>query len=291
MPLLHAIITGVATGSVYGLAALGMNLQYGAARVLNLAYGDLMVAAALLTHLLYQAWGLSPILAMLALLPAAFLLHLMLYRHCFGPLGRRGGKRRPSEASVILLSFGLSFVVGGLLLATFGAQLYSYSYLLVPLELAGAVVPANRVVAFVLASVLVAVVHGLLNATRLGTAVRAAAMDPDEAPLVGIDVPRMATLAFAIGGAFCMAGGAALSMTQPVNVPMGVVFTLKALVVVVLGGVGNTLGTVVAGFLLGSVEAVVSQFVSPSLTLVATYGLFSAALLTSRTGLFRGITR
>jgi branched-chain amino acid transport system permease protein len=283
--VLDALVTGLVYGGVYALLALGLTLQYGVARILNLAYGDFLIAAALLTTLLFQRYQLSPLVAFLLLAPLSFLIHLLVYHLVFVPLERRSGSWRAMEASSILLAFGLSFVVSGTMLAIFGGKLFSYSYLLVPVKLLGSVVPANRLLAFVLALAFGSLAYLLLVRTRIGTAIRAIAVDPDGAPLAGIDVRRWAGLTFAFGGIICSASGVLISMFQTFNVPMGITFTLKALVVVILGGVGNALGALVAGLILGVTESFVARFVSPGLTLAAVYALFILAVLTLRTGI------
>jgi len=280
--LLDALVTGLVYGGVYALLALGLTLQYGVARILNLAYGDFLIAAAVFATLLYQHYQLSPLVSLVLVAPISFLVHLLVYHLVFE---RRSGSWRAMEASSILLAFGLSFVVSGAMLAIFGGKLFSYSYLLVPVHILGSVVPANRLLAFVLALVFGGIAYLLLVRTRIGTAIRAIAVDPDGAPLAGIDVRRWAGITFAFGGIICAAGGVLISMFQTFNVPMGVSFTLKALVVVIMGGVGNAVGALVAGLILGVTESFVARYVSPGLTLAAVYGLFVLAVLTMRTGI------
>ncbi|MCS7256191.1 MAG: branched-chain amino acid ABC transporter permease [Thermomicrobium sp.] len=283
--LLDALVTGLVYGGVYALLALGLTLQYGVARILNLAYGDFLIAAAVFATLLYQHYQLSPLISLALVAPISFLVHLLVYHLVFVQLERRSGSWRAMEASSILLAFGLSFVVSGAMLAVFGGKLFSYSYLLVPVQILGSVVPANRLLAFVLALLFGGIAYLLLVRTRIGTAIRAIAVDPDGAPLAGIDVRRWAGITFAFGGIICAAGGVLISMFQTFNVPMGVSFTLKALVVVIMGGVGNAVGALVAGLILGVTESFVARYVSPGLTLAAVYGLFVLAVLTMRTGI------
>ncbi|MDW8060276.1 MAG: branched-chain amino acid ABC transporter permease [Thermomicrobium sp.] len=283
--LLDALVTGLVYGGVYALLALGLTLQYGVARILNLAYGDFLIAAAVFATLLYQRYQVSPLVSLALVAPLSFLVHLLVYHLVFVQLERRSGSWRAMEASSILLAFGLSFVVSGAMLAVFGGKLFSYSYLLVPVRILGSVVPANRLLAFVLALVFGGLAYLLLVRTRIGTAIRAIAVDPDGAPLAGIDVRRWAGLTFAFGGVICAAGGVLISMFQTFNVPMGVAFTLKALVVVIMGGAGNAVGALLAGLILGVTESFVARYVSPGLTLAAVYALFVLAVLTMRTGI------
>ena len=126
----------------------------------------------------------------------------------------------------------------------------------------------------------------MLTRTRSGTAMRAVAVDPIAAQLVAIDVGRASAFAFALGGAMVAAGGVLISMFLTFNASMGVVFTMKALIVVIMGGIGNLIGALAAGLLLGLAETLVARLVDPGLTLAVNYALFLAILLWRPTGLF-----
>jgi branched-chain amino acid transport system permease protein len=108
---------------------------------------------------------------------------------------------------------------------------------------------------------------------------------------VGIDVVKAARFAFAIGGALAAAGGVVISMYQTFTATSGVVFTMKALIVIIMGGVGNVAGALSAGIILGLVETFVATYVDPGLTLAATYGIFLIVLLCRPSGLFGRATR
>ena len=144
---------------------------------------------------------------------------------------------------------------------------------------------ANRLLALLLAVVIGLGLYLGLTRTRIGTAVRAVAVDPVAAQLVAIDVRTASALAFALGGALVAAAGVLVSMFLTFNANLGVVFTLKALVVVIMGGVGNLLGALIAGLILGLVENYVAVFVDPGLTLAATYAIFLLVLLVRPQGL------
>jgi branched-chain amino acid transport system permease protein len=277
---------GLILGGMYALVATGLNLQYGVARIMNLAYGEVLVAAAFGSYLVVTAAALSPLLGLVLIVPAGFGASWLVYRVLLVPLVRRAKTREALEVDSILATFGLLFVVQGLAFVLFGGQYYSYSYLSVPVTIAGSTVPANRLLAFAVAAVLAIGIYAALMRTRTGTAIRAVAVDPNAARLVGIDVQRIAGFAFALGGALCAAGGVLVSMFLTFNAAMGVAFTMKALVVVIMGGVGNLMGALVAGLLLGLVETSVARLVDPGLTLAATFGLFLTVLLVKPTGLF-----
>jgi branched-chain amino acid transport system permease protein len=286
MLLFDILLPGLVLGGMYAVIALGLTLQYGVARILNLSYGESLVAAAFGALSLYAGAGVSPLLALLLAVPIAFAVNWLLYRVVLLPAVRRSRDPGGAEIDSILLTFGLLFVIQGVMLVAFGGQYYSYSYLSVPVVVLGSTLALNRLVALAFALVIAVAVYVALTRTRLGTAVRAVAVEPTAARLVGIDVPAVAGLVFAFGGALVAAGGVLVSMFLTFNASMGVVFTMKALVVVVMGGVGNVMGALAAGLLLGIVETAVARLVDPGLTLAATYAIFLAVLLIRPAGLF-----
>jgi branched-chain amino acid transport system permease protein len=286
MLLFDILLPGLVLGGMYALIALGLTLQYGVARIMNLSYGESLVAAAFGTLSLYSGLQLSPLLALLLAIPAAALLNWLLYRLLLQRLIRRSKDAGAQEVDSILVTFGVLFVIQGVMLVAFGGQYYSYSYLSIPVNVLGSTLAVNRLVALAFAALIGTGVYLALTRTRLGTAVRAVAVDANAAQLVGIDVSQLAGLAFAFGGGLVAAGGVLVSMFLTFNASMGVVFTMKALVVVIMGGVGNVMGALVAGLLLGVVETAVARLVDPGLTLAATFAMFLAVLLIRPTGLF-----
>ena len=173
----------------------------------------------------------------------------------------------------------------------FGGQYFSYSYLSIPVSVLGSALAVNRLVALGFAAAIGIGIYLALTRTRAGTAIRAVAVDPVAAQLVAIDVRRASAFAYALGGALVATGGVLISMFLTFHASMGVEFTMKALIVVIMGGVGNMLGALVAGLLLGVGETAVARLLDPGLTLAATYVLFLAVLLVRPTGLFGRSTR
>ncbi len=286
MLLIDILISGLILGGMYALVAMGLTLQYGVARILNLAYGEVLVGAAFAAYVLFTGFSVNPILGLLLVLPVAFVANWLIYRVMLTPLVNRSKTRAALEVDSILATFGLLFVLQGVAFVIFGGQYYSYSYLSVPVTIMDSTVSANRLLALGFAAVLAIALYLALTRTRAGTAIRAVAADPASAPLVAIDVRRVAGFAFALGGAMCAAGGVLTSMFLTFNAAMGVVFTMKALIVVIMGGVGNLMGALFAGLLLGLIETVVARLVDPGLTLAANFALFLAVLLVRPSGLF-----
>jgi branched-chain amino acid transport system permease protein len=270
LALLDALIAGLVLGGMYALVALGLNLQYGVARILNLAYGEILVGAAVLAWAAYTTRGIVPLVALVAL----------------EPLVKRSRTRGALETDSLLATFGLLFVVQGVMLVAVGGGYLTYSYLAVPVDLLGSRVAANRLLALGCALGLGVALYLLLTRTRVGTAIRGLAVDPTAALLVGIDVRKLAGWTFALGTVLAAMAGVLVSMFLTMSATMGVVFTMKALIVVIMGGVGNLAGGVVAALLLGLAESLVATFVDPALTLAANYALFIAVLLIRPAGLF-----
>jgi len=286
-----AVTSGLVLGGMYALIAMGLTLQYGVARIMNLAHGELMIAAAFAAFWLFTSAAVNPLVGLLLVVPAAFAISWAIYRLLLIPLVARAPNRDALEVDSILATFGMLFVIQGVMLVMFGGAYYSYSFLAFPVTIAGATVAANRLLALAFAAVIGVALYLYLTRTRLGTAVRAVAVDPQSAPLVAIDVRATAALAFAFGGALVAAGGVLVSMFLTFNANIGVVFTMKALIVVIMGGVGNLLGCLVAGLILGLAETFVATFVDPGLTLATTYAIFLIILLVRPQGLFGTASR
>ncbi len=283
---LDILLSGLVLGGMYALIALGLTLQYGIARIMNLSYGEFLVAAAFGALFLFTGMAINPILGLLLIVPASFAANWLLYRIVLTPLVKRAKNQGMLEVDSILGTFGVLFVIQGLMQVVFGGALQSYSYLSVPVHILGTTLAANRILALVFALIVGGVLYVLLTRTRYGTALRAIAVNPVAAQLSGIDIAAASGLAFAAGGAIVGAGGVLISMFLTFSAASGVIFTMKALIVVIMGGVGNMMGALVAGLLLGIAETAVARLVDPGLTIAVTYALFLGALLWRPTGLF-----
>jgi branched-chain amino acid transport system permease protein len=190
------------------------------------------------------------------------------------------------EVDTILATFGMSFAFVGIMLLAFGGGYFTYSYLAEPFPIFGSPFGLNRVVASLIAAVICGLLYVWIHGTRTGMAIRAVAVDPAAAGLVAIDVPRMSALSFALGGAVTAAGGIVLSTFLTMDASVGVVFTMKALIIVIMGGVGDVRGTIIASLILGLAETAVATLVDPGMTLAAAYLLFVLVLLFRPQGLF-----
>jgi branched-chain amino acid transport system permease protein len=286
MPAIEVVLGGMILGGLYALVAIGFNLQFGMARIVNLAYGEFLMGAAFAAFWMFTLASINPLLGMLASVPVTFGANWLVYRVLMMPLVRRARTRQELEGETILATFGLLFVLRGLATLAFSADNRYYDYLGQPLQIFGFTFAANRVLAFAMACVFTAAILLVLNRTRFGTALRALAIDPVGAELVGIDVRALSGIAFAGGGALVAVAGTLVSTFLTFNPAIGIEFTMKALVVVIMGGIGNIGGSLVAGLLLGIAEALCSYYVDSGLTLAVAYALFLIVLVVRPRGLF-----
>jgi branched-chain amino acid transport system permease protein len=286
MFLLDVLLNGAVLGGMYALIALGLNLQYGVARIMNLSYGEFLMLAAFMSFWLFTSYSVDPLLGLAVSVPLIFLANWLIYQIFLVPLVRRARSRDALEADTILLTFGLLFVVQGGAMLEWGAQYRGYSFLAVPVHIGAFTFALNRLVAFAAACIIGFLAFAVLRFTRIGTAMRALAVDPDSAQLVAIDVRRYSALAFASGGAMVAAAGTLISMFLSFNPTIGITFTLKALIVMVMGGIGNMAGSLLAGVILGVAEALGAYLVDPGLTLAINYAIFLLVVLLRPNGLF-----
>jgi branched-chain amino acid transport system permease protein len=285
--VLEVVLGGLILGGMYGLVALGLNIQYGVSRILNLAYGEFLIGGAFIAFFAVMGgWHLNPFVSLLASAPIAFVLSWLVYRLLMLPLVRRAPDQDALDADVVLVTFGLFFVMQGLALVNWSGDLRGYSFLAVGVDIFGATVALNRLVACLGACAIALVLFLVLRHTRVGSALRAMTIDPVAAELMGVDVRRYSALAFAAGGALAATAGMLVSTFVSFTATSGVDYTLKALIVVIMAGVGRVTGTLAAGLLLGVVEQVGGYLIDPALTLAINFGLFTLILLLRPTGLF-----
>ena len=283
---LELVATGLITGGIYAVVAIGLNLQYGLMRILNIAHGEFLMLGAYFTWLAATVLKVNPLVFLPVVALALFLLGLGVYRLCFRRIARTAPNVDVIEARSLLVSFGLMFLVQNLAYLAWGADLRGYSFLDEPVEIGGARFTANRLVVFGFAVVASLALLGVLRFTLVGKAVRAMMQSPTGAQLVGIDTAVLHPIVFGVGLALAGVAGALLSMVYEISPAMGEPYTVTALIVIVLGGLGSTIGALVGGFLLGVVEAFGMHFTSPSLKMLLSYGVFIAVLLARPKGLF-----
>jgi branched-chain amino acid transport system permease protein len=281
---LNVVIAGLLLGGLYSLIAMGLSLQYGVARVANFSHGEFIMLGGMITWTLYTAFGVNPLLCLAVCGPLTFILGLILHRTVFRRLFMSSASPAVFESNSVLASFALLFIIQNIASIGWGTQIRQYSYLRVPVALGGAVFGANRLVTLGFAIAIGLAFYLFVTRTRMGKAIRASAQDAATAGLMGVNIDMVLGLCFALGAAMAGMAGMLISMSYPVHVVMGQEYTIIAMIVVVLGGLGSIPGSFIGGFLLGLVGSVVTYF-DPGLALVAYYFIFILLLLVKPTGL------
>jgi len=271
-------------GGIYALIAMGLSLQYGVARVLNIAYGEFIMLGAFATYSLYTVFGISPLVSLIICGPALFIIGFLIHRTLFQYLRGKSESIDIFEGNSLLASFGLLFIIQNVALLIWRADIRKYSYLASPVDLFGAIFAANRLVALLFAVVLSLAFYIFLTRTRLGKAIRAAAGEPAMAQMMGVNINRVLAICFGLGALMAGFAGPLISMMYEVQPVMGLQYTIIAIIVVVLGGLGSITGSLIGGFILGLIGSIVTYF-DPGLSLVAYYVIFILLLLVKPTGI------
>jgi branched-chain amino acid transport system permease protein len=282
--IIEIVISGLLVGGLYALIAMGLSLQYGVARVLNVAHGEFIMLGAMSTWALYMAFHINPLLSLAVCGPVALAVGYALHRTVFTRVLVSSASPGVFESNSLLASFGLLFILQNIALIAWGADTRAYSYLAVPVDVAGVLFGANRLLTLGSALVIGVAFYIFLARTRVGKAIRAAAQDPTTAALMGVNINRVLALCFGLGAALAAIAGMLISMCYPVTAVMGIHYTVIAMIVVVLGGLGSIPGSFIGGFILGLIGSIVSYF-EPALTLAAYYLIFALLLLVKPTGI------
>jgi branched-chain amino acid transport system permease protein len=283
---IELIASGLITGGIYALVALGLNLQYGLMRILNIAHGEFLMVGAYLTWLMQVSFGWHP----LVMVPISFALLAALGVAIHWLTFRRLTATSPNldifEARGLMVAFGLMFLVQNAVTWGFGGDLRGYDFLTDPVRFGGAQFAGNKLLVFALAILFAGALIVLLRMTLYGKGVRALMQSPVGAQLVGIDTKKLHPVMFGIGLGLSGVAGCLLSMAYTINPSMGEPYTVTALIVITLGGFGSMGGALAGGLLLGVVEAIGMHYTNPSLKALLSYAVFIGVLLLRPKGLF-----
>lgn len=281
--LLQLTVNGALGGAMYGVAAVGLSLIFGTMRLIFLAQGAMIILAAYFVRALFYGLGIDPFLALPIVIAVGAGVGWLIYQGLF----RRAAAMEDRNVS-LLIAVGLMFLVQNLMTVVWGGNTAAVvtSYTATGIEMFGIRMSFTRSMGFLIALVGTALVVLFLRKTLVGKAVRAASEDITAATLMGISPHRVNAIAFAIGIALAGAAGVAVATTFPFNPFAGFVFSLKALVALALGGIGNVAGALAGGIILGLIEAYVQYFVSGGWTNAFAYGVFLLVLMLKPEGLF-----
>ncbi|MEY4302233.1 MAG: hypothetical protein RJB06_640 [Pseudomonadota bacterium] len=283
---IELIFSGLITGGIYALVALGLNLQYGLMRILNIAHGEFLMLGAYLTWMVQTSFGISPLL----MIPVSFVmlmgLGLVIHWLCFRRLTATSPNIDIFEARGLMVAFGLMFLIQNLVSSIWGGELRGYDYMADPVFMGGAQFAGNKLLVFAMALIFSLGLMVLLRKTLLGKGVRALMQSQVGAQLVGINTRTLHPLMFGIGLGLSGLAGCLLSMAYTISPAMGEPYTVTALIVITLGGFGSMGGALAGGLLLGVIEAFGMHFTNPSLKALLSYVVFIGVLLFRPKGLF-----
>ena len=280
--VLSSVLNGLTMGAVYTLIALGLTLIYGVLHIINFAHGAALMMALFAVYGLNQFFGLDPYDSIAIVVPAMFVFGYTLQRFVI----ERASHER--DENILLVTLGVSIVMENLALILFHSDTRSIDsgYTLSTVTILGCVLARAKVIAFVGAMVVSALLVVLIQKTDLGRAIRAVAKEKQGARLMGINVEHVYAMSFGIGMASLGAAAAFLLPSFYVNPTVGNGFVLVAFTIVVLGGMGSFLGAWVGGLLVGVVESVGGLFLGDSLGQAGIFLIFIVVLLFRPQGLF-----
>jgi len=277
-----AVINGILMGGIYTLVASGLTLIYGVLHIINFAHGSMLMVAMFGVFYLVTKLGVDPYLSLIVTMPSMFVMGYVLYKYFIGKLSY--GK----DENILLITLGLSIVIENLALMFFSgdSQTISMSYSDKMFEVGPLLIGLPKVISFVAAMVMCALLSIFITRTDTGRAIRAVAKERMGARLVGIDVDKVFAISFGLGMATL---GAAASLLMPifyVSPTTGHVFVMVAFTVVVLGGMGSFLGAVVGGLIVGLTESFGGLYLGESLGQIGISLIFILILLFRPSGLF-----
>lgn len=277
----QAVLTGLIVGGIYSLIAMGLTLIFGVLDIVNFAHGAFLAVALFLTYYVVHNLGLNPYVALPVAIVVLFALGALAQLTVLNPT-----MGRPLE-SQLLLTLGISLLlINGLLLA-FGGDPLSVA---LPgdhgVDIGGAVANQSRIIAFAGALLLAAALYFLLSRTSLGRAIRAVAASRQGAGLVGIDVRRIYIITFGLGTACAGAAGVLIAPFTTIAPNAGDQFNILAFVVVVMGGLGNVMGALVSGIIVGLVEQLGGVILTGQSPLLGVFLVFILILFIRPQGIF-----
>jgi branched-chain amino acid transport system permease protein len=278
---LQAMLSGILVGGVYALIGVGLTIIFGVMRVINFAHGDLLMLGMYATWIVFTQLGWDPYVSIVLTAPVLFLWGAFLQR----VFVNRVLNALPQNQILLTIGLGLIMSNGIMLAFTSDYRILTTSYSSSSFFLGDVSVSRPLLYSFLVTAAITAALAWFLMRTDTGQAIRATAQDRDAAQLMGINVRRMSVLAFGLGSALAGVAGALLSPTYYIFPQVGGAFTLKAFVIVVLGGMGSIVGATLGGVIIGVTESLSAIYIASGLKELVVYVLFLALLLFKPSGL------
>ena len=282
--LLSVLIEGLGTGGLYAVVALGLSLVAGVMRLLNLAHGEFLVGSVYLIMTLMAFAGLDPFLAMVGALPVVFIAAYVIQRALLQDLMAH------SAEAVLVGTFGISIAAQAIFQIAFGSNAVAITSLLglTGVKILGHTTRWVSVVAITLALGLTAATHFLLTRSTFGWSLRAAAEDSMAAQSLGVDVRHVFALCFGLGAVLTSFGAIVVGIGFSIEPSSGMLWLMRGVAVVVIGGMGSVWGTLLAGCMVGLVEEASVVIVGSEYRDIVVFGLLVLVLVLRPNGLFTG---
>lgn len=283
---LQQVVNGLTLGSIYCLVASGLTLIYGVMDIPNFAHGNLFMLGAYVTLAAVVFRGLSYFTGIIIAAAILALVGVAVERAVFHPL------RTAPHLNMLIAAVGLMLFLEGFALSVWGPE---YWRLPTPfgnvIRLAGLQLTLQRLLVIVIAASLIVLLHLFLKRTLIGATIEAMSQDREGAFLVGVNADSVSMLTFAIGSGLAAVAGALAGPVHLVYPAMGGLVTLKAFVIIVLGGMGSLPGAIVGGYVLGLAESLGGTYISMDYKDVLAFGLLVLIMTVRPTGLFSAETR
>ena len=278
--LAASLTDGLLLGFVYGVAAMGLTLIWGVMSVINLAHGPVIALGMFGTYLLFTHLGVNPYLAMVPVAGGGLIVGLVIYIIAVHRV------INAPHLSSLLATFAVNMIIIGIGTAVFSTSPQNIDYSLGSVEVGFLTFPASRLVGAFGAILVTACLYLFLYFTRPGKAIRAVANNRMASELMGIPSSRVLALSFGLGTMMAAVAGGLIATFFPFTILSGGPYELKSFVICVLGGLGNPLGALVGGLILGGLEGLIPTFMPVSWVPVVEFGLFVLVLLVRPSGLF-----
>lgn len=284
--LTQNLIYGVLIGALYGLAAVGLSMVFGVTKLLNVAHGELLMLGGYASFWVFKLLGVDPFLSIPITILFLLIIGFILYHLIFKRIVTYEVENKIRNS--LLVGFGLSIVLQNitLLLWTADHRSIKTSYSGIAWSILGVRLPVVRLASLAITLVAVLALHFFLRKTYTGKAIRATVENWEAASLMGINIHKVYLLSFVIGCALAGVAGTLVTLGFSIDPSMGLEWTLKSLVVMVLGGLGNMLGTFVGGIILGVTESATGFFIGGNYRQIAGLVLFILILVFRPQGLF-----
>ena len=277
--LIPSLVDGLLLGFVYGIAAMGLSLIWGVMNVINLAHGPIIALGMFGIYLAFSILGLNPYLALVLVAIAGLILGILIYYVAVNRV------IDAPHLSTLLATFSVNMIIIGIGTAIFTVSPYNVDFSLGAIDLGPVRILWTRAAAALAAVIVTGLLYLFLFRTRTGKNIRAVANNRTAAELMGIPSSRVLALSFGIGTMLAAIAGGLIATFFPFTILAGGGYELRSFVIVVLGGLGNPLGALVGGLILGGLEGIIPVFMQTSWVPVIEFALFVFIILVRPSGL------